>query len=139
LVQLTVEHDQCGNEDECGFPEMGVGGSVQVSVTQTATYTTSGESTTGRSWTYDGPLTVPPNKTYQAVISVSISTISVPYTAAGTFITQSGHSIRGSISGTYTGTSSYNFHTVITDMSTGADVTAQATGATTQAFTGSVG
>jgi hypothetical protein len=35
--------------------------------------------------------------------------------------------------------SSYNFHTVITDMSTGADVTAQATGATTQAFTGSVG
>ncbi|HVR40266.1 MAG TPA: ETX/MTX2 family pore-forming toxin [Thermoanaerobaculia bacterium] len=81
---------------------------VEVSVDVTNTYTWNGSVTTSKVWGFSAPVTVPPGDTYKVVVSVTMSTISVPYTLTGTATLRSGLTMPITIDGTYTGTNSHD-------------------------------
>jgi len=85
-------------------------GKITVSVEVTNTYTWNGSTTATKTWGFNTPVNVPPHTTIVALVTTTLSTISVPYTLKGTFILKSGVRITGSIKGIYTGTNSHDLN-----------------------------
>lgn len=85
-----------------GIPRI-VDGKVTVSSELSNTYTWNGSTATTHTWGFNTPLAVPGNTTYVAIVNVSESDISVPYTLNVNYIHESGKVSTGTIQGTYTG------------------------------------
>lgn len=83
-------------------------GKISVSLDVTNTYTWNGSTTRTKTWSFNTPVTVPANSTYVALIAATVSTISVPYTLAGTLILKSGARVPGIVRGMYTGSNSHD-------------------------------
>ena len=83
-------------------------GKVTVSIDVTNTYTWNGSTTKTKTWGFNTPVSVPPHITIDAFVSVTLSTIAVPYTLSGTVVLKSGTRMPGKIRGIYTGTNSHD-------------------------------
>ncbi|MHC5053441.1 MAG: ETX/MTX2 family pore-forming toxin [Planctomycetota bacterium] len=83
-------------------------GKVEVSAEVSNTYTWNESTKRSQAWSFDTPVTVPPHAVIVALVSVKVSTLSVPYTLKGTFVHKSGARVDGSISGIYTGSNSHD-------------------------------
>jgi hypothetical protein len=85
-----------------------VDGKVELSVEASNEYTWNGSTTHSKDWGFDVPITLQAHTKGRVAITVSISTISVPYTMTGNHVHKNGAKIPGTVTGTYTGTNSYN-------------------------------
>jgi hypothetical protein len=91
-----------------GIPFLGDTG-ITVSADVTTTYSQNASTQTSRTWGFTAPVTVPKNSTIVAVVVVTTSTISVPYTLTGTILLRSGARLPGrTVNGVYTGTNSHD-------------------------------
>jgi hypothetical protein len=92
---------------KCGVPLLAEG-KVEVSVEVSNTYTWNGSTTTTKTWGFNVPVVVPPRQTIVGLISVKVSTITVPYTMHGTVVLKSGTKLPGQWAGVYTGNNSHD-------------------------------
>lgn len=83
-------------------------GEVEVSAEVSNTYTWNGSETRSKTWSFSTPVTVPPGGVTSVIITATMSTIAVPYTATGTAVFKSGAKVAGQITGLYTGTNSHD-------------------------------
>jgi hypothetical protein len=92
---------------KCGIPLI-ADGKVEVSAEVSNTYTWSGSESRAKTWSFSTPVTVPPGGVSTVIVSATLSTIAVPYTARGTAVFRSGEKVDGQITGLYTGTNSHD-------------------------------
>lgn len=93
---------------KAGIPIVGEG-QVTVSADVTTTFTHNASTQNTRTWGFTAPVNVPPHTTIVALVSVSNSTIIVPYRLKGTVILSSGARLPGrTIKGVYTGSNSHD-------------------------------
>jgi hypothetical protein len=82
---------------------------VSVSADVTTTFTQNGSTQKTRTWGFTAPVTVPLHTTIVALVAVTTSTITVPYTLKGTAILTSGARLPGrTFKGVYTGSNSHD-------------------------------
>lgn len=96
-------------------------GKVTISVDVTNTYTWNGSTSTTKTWAFSTPVTVDPNGRTKVLVVATTSTLTVPYTLSGTFKYQSGATLRGTISGLYTGTDTHDLAVTFTPVSASGD------------------
>ena len=94
-------------------------GKVTVSVEVTNTYTWNGSTSKTKTWGFNTPASVPAHKTIVCLVSVTTSTISVPYTLTGTAVLKSGAKLPITVQGTYIGTNSHDLVVSFKDTTTG--------------------
>jgi hypothetical protein len=83
-------------------------GKVEVSAEISNTYTWSGSESRSKTWSFSSPVTVPPGGVSTVLVTATMSTIAVPYTATGMAVFKSGERVAGQITGVYTGTNSHD-------------------------------
>ena len=86
-------------------------GKVKVSVELSGEFAWSGSTKKGKDYKLDTPVVVPPRTTIIATGTVTVSSISVPYTQIGEYVYKSGNRKPGERTGTYTGVTSHNYKT----------------------------
>lgn len=107
-IKVTV-----GTELKAGFPIFAEG-KVSVSVEGSASFQQNGETTTQTTYTWQQPVIVPAQSTVVAVVAVTDTTLTVPYTMTGDVVYASGAQAPYSINGTYTGTNSNDLQVTLT-------------------------
>ncbi|HYG17257.1 MAG TPA: ETX/MTX2 family pore-forming toxin [Bacteroidia bacterium] len=103
---------------KCGVPIV-ADGKVSLSVTVSNSYTWSGSESTSRQWSFNMPVSVPANTTYQAVMAVKVSKIAVPFTMSGGFTLKSGTYVPGASPGLYTGSNSHSLQITLNPINPG--------------------
>jgi Clostridium epsilon toxin ETX/Bacillus mosquitocidal toxin MTX2 len=92
---------------KCGIPFFAEG-KVEISAQATNTYTWNGSESKAKAWSWSTPVTVPPGGVSSVIVTATMSTIAVPYTATGTAVFKSGEKVAGQITGLYTGDNSHD-------------------------------
>jgi hypothetical protein len=92
---------------EVGIPEVGKG-TVGLSIEMTNTISFNESLTRARTWGFSVPVSVAPHSTVVALVVATMSTVTVPYSARGKFILQSGARVEADVRGTYTGSNSHD-------------------------------
>lgn len=67
-----------------------------------------------KTWGFNAPAAVPPQSSMMCLVTAVRSTVQAPYTLTGMFTLKSGARVHGSVSGTYTGTSSHDLSVTLT-------------------------
>jgi hypothetical protein len=91
-------------------------GKVTASVEVTNTYTWNGSTSKTKTWGFNTPVNVPPHSTRVCLISVTNSTISVPYKLMGIALLKSGRRLPITIHGVYIGSNSHDLLVTIIKM-----------------------
>jgi hypothetical protein len=105
---------------ETGIPFVAEG-KVEVSAEVSNTYTWNGSQSTAKTWAFSTPVTVPPGGVSSVIITATMSTIAVPYTATGTAVFKSGAKVAGQITGLYTGTNSHDLTVTFASLNPASD------------------
>jgi hypothetical protein len=83
-------------------------GKITVSVEVSNSYTWNGSTSKTKAWKYSVPSKIPPKTEISCLFSVTVSTLSVPYTLKGTAILKSGAKVPIKVNGFYTGKNSHD-------------------------------
>jgi hypothetical protein len=94
-------------------------GKVTLSTEVSNTFTWNGSTSRTKTWGFNTPVSVPAHKTIVCLVSVTLSTISVPYTLTGTGVLKSGAKLPITVQGTYIGTNSHDLTVNFKDTTTG--------------------
>jgi Clostridium epsilon toxin ETX/Bacillus mosquitocidal toxin MTX2 len=94
---------------KAGFPILAEG-KVTVSAEISNTYSWNASTTKSKTWSFSTPVKVPPHQVMQVLVTVTMSTIAVPFTMTGTVIFKSGMKVPGRIGGVFTGSNSYDLN-----------------------------
>jgi hypothetical protein len=89
-------------------------GSTDITVEGSVQFTQNGSTSETHSFSWRQPVLVPAKSKVVATVSVTKSTLSVPYTMAGNYVYRSGAQAAGSIGGVYTGVSSHDLQITLT-------------------------
>jgi hypothetical protein len=87
---------------------------VTVSAEESQSYTWNGSESYSTTWSWKQPVTVPADSVVHAKVSVSQSTVLVPYTMTGEFTFSDGSSLAGMVFGTYKGVCSHDLQVTLT-------------------------
>jgi hypothetical protein len=98
---------------EGGF-DIPIVGELGIEVTDTSTFVQNGSTEKTRKWAWEQPVVVPPRSKVITTITITRSTLTVPYTLSGSYVYNSGSKVAGKLTGgTYHGV---NDHKLIVHM-----------------------
>ncbi len=97
---------------ETGIPIIAEG-KITVTVEGSATFTQNGSRQRAQTFSWRQPVVVPARSIVEATVTITHSTISVPYTLTGEFIYRSGARTAGSLGGTFVGGNSENLSVIL--------------------------
>jgi hypothetical protein len=75
----------------------------KIAVEGSVSFTQNGSDSEAKTWTWQQVVNVPPEQIVKATVTVTDTTLVVPYTMSGSYVYSSGASAPGSVSGTYSG------------------------------------
>lgn len=89
-------------------------GGVDVEVTDHSTFVQNGSTETTRKFSWEQPVVVPAQSQVVTTVTVTRSTLTVPYTLSGSYEYDSGAKVAGTLDGTYHGVDSHDLEVTIT-------------------------
>lgn len=98
---------------ETGIPII-AHGQIKVSVEGSYSYTDNGSVARAQTFAWQQPVIVPPKSIVEATVTITHSTVTVPYTLTGNYVYRSGARAAGTLGGTFSGASSDDLQVALT-------------------------